>query len=319
MRITASYSISCLALIYFACLFWLSSAVGAQESRSSRHLNLYHCPLSIEHTTVAGDGAYAAVRCCGIELDGCHARDDTGTCYSANVTYTQATGECAKHGQRLCSAGELSRVACCEADNCGTPERVWTRLPTPTAHARRLHRWMYDNNNNKKVIIGIGSGRCGTMSVATLLDRQPDVSVSHEHNTCEGLEWNRPAVTLRQNARAKLAQLQRRPQKVVGDIALWYLPYVDAMLHLHKNLQVVALKRNKEDTIKSFERWFGNIKHFPWVSDQERSKMFPQYVNNRLYPHRAPTPLILTSIVPNTTNLIILPYVLSTAHCSLSW
>eukprot|EP00959_Pyramimonas_sp_CCMP1952_P423843 8878358-Pyramimonas_sp.AAC.1 len=69
---------------------------------------------------------------------------------------------------------------------------------------------------------------------------------------------------------------------MVGDIALWNLPYAEIMLELNENVRVVALKRDKNDTIKSFQRWFGGLKHFPWVTFAERERM-PAYKHMPLY------------------------------------
>mmetsp|Transcript_49562 Transcript_49562/g.94706 ORF Transcript_49562/g.94706 Transcript_49562/m.94706 type:complete len:555 (-) Transcript_49562:188-1852(-) len=131
--------------------------------------------------------------------------------------------------------------------------------------------------SRKTVVIGIGSGRCGTMSLATLLNKQPGTQVSHEHNRCEGLAWNNdghvPSDRRRRfNARRRLAMLRARQAKVVGDIALWYLPYVPMLLE-SRNVRVVALKRNREDTVASFERWFGGMNHFPWALSEEIGRM----------------------------------------------
>ena len=54
---------------------------------------------------------------------------------------------------------------------------------------------------------------------------------------------------------------------IVGDIALWNLPYAEEFLKF-KNVKVVALKREKAHTIASFEKWFGKWNHFPWADTE---------------------------------------------------
>jgi len=54
------------------------------------------------------------------------------------------------------------------------------------------------------------------------------------------------------------------------------------MLALNDRVRVVALKRPKDDTVKSFERWFGGLRHFPWVTVAERDHM-PDYQHLTLY------------------------------------
>eukprot|EP00854_Cymbomonas_tetramitiformis_P019906 gene19906-23815_t len=58
--------------------------------------------------------------------------------------------------------------------------------------------------------------------------------------------------------------LQRQHGKIVGDVALWYLPYVEAFIKLDPTVRIIALKRDRTDTVRSFGRWFGGMKHFPW-------------------------------------------------------
>lgn len=41
-----------------------------------------------------------------------------------------------------------------------------------------------------------------------------------------------------------------------------------------RNVRVVALKRNREDTVASFERWFGGMNHFPWVGAESMWSLF---------------------------------------------
>ena len=59
---------------------------------------------------------------------------------------------------------------------------------------------------------------------------------------------------------------------VLGDIGFHYLPYVDSLLRLDPCLQVVVLRRDRQDTLSSFEAWFGDpsFRHFPWASQQTR-------------------------------------------------
>ncbi len=129
----------------------------------------------------------------------------------------------------------------------------------------------------KTVIIGIGTGRSGTLSVAKFFDQQRDSAVTHEWQQCKGLWWYEASFS---NAKARYESYIQRKGTFVGDVALWNLPYVEYFLEF-PNVKVVALKRVKNDTLKSFEKWFGALKHFPWITDAQRK--FTSYRDNKIY------------------------------------
>ena len=145
-------------------------------------------------------------------------------------------------------------------------------IPFPLNLIEENRQVNYQNTSktsSKTIIIGIGTGRCGTLALSKLLSAQLKSEVFHEHRSCRNLEWTRA----KSPNGAKLAELrykwfstQLRATKMtlVGDVALWYLPYIEYFLK-HEDVKVVVLKRNKTDTVRSFEKWFGKIRHFPWT------------------------------------------------------
>lgn len=48
-------------------------------------------------------------------------------------------------------------------------------------------------------------------------------------------------------------------------------------------MKIIVLKRNRTDTIKSFEKWFGKLHHFPWVSRIEREKFKQVFIGRTPY------------------------------------
>ena len=126
-------------------------------------------------------------------------------------------------------------------------------------------------NVKAQIIIGIGTGRCGTLATSVLLDAQPTVFMPHEFDRCKNFEWN----LAQTDQGLKLAEDRyhlykswindSNPEvKTSGDIALWSLPYAEYFLK-HDDVKILALKRNRADTISSFEEWFGRKRHFPWT------------------------------------------------------
>src|SRR5437667_11423287 len=108
---------------------------------------------------------------------------------------------------------------------------------------------------DRRIILGIGSGRCGTRSLANLLNRQPGTRVTHEEPP--RLPWRIP------HARAmaqRLAQIERsRQEQVVGDVALYYLPYVEQAIEHSPDVRILCLKRPREEVIESFCRWIDKV------------------------------------------------------------
>lgn len=125
------------------------------------------------------------------------------------------------------------------------------------------------------ILIGIGTGRCGTMAFSKLVDAQPHALVTHEAEYCKDYHWFDAdgmdgAYYTKMRYQRYLSRANHKTGTLLsGDIALWNLPYVEHWL-AYPNVKIVALKRIRADTIKSFTSWFGKIKHFPWMTQIER-------------------------------------------------
>lgn len=135
------------------------------------------------------------------------------------------------------------------------------------------------------IVFGLGTGRSGTASLAKLLNTQKDALCFHEMNpSCVRffgtprpilntvdefqaiLDGGDPAmltVDLGRGVAAKaydeLCAMKR--VRTIGDIAFYYLSYVEAIAARNANVRFICLKRNKEATVRSWmrkseiERW----------------------------------------------------------------
>lgn len=165
---------------------------------------------------------------------------------------------------------KLINLKACQAENKkaqhkASPAITNTPIPDDLSFKPLPKKWQH-----KTIVLGIGTGRSGTMALSRLLDSQANTRVSHEWRKCYLLEWSIP------KDNPNLAQLAAdlrihtyaaRNADYIGDIALWYLPYVEMFLK-HSNVKIIALKRNKEDCINSFVKWFGQWRHFPWLKPE---------------------------------------------------
>jgi hypothetical protein len=126
------------------------------------------------------------------------------------------------------------------------------------------------------IVIGLGSGRSGTASLAKLLNAQPDALCFHEMNpSCVRFSGTpRPVLNTLDEfqaildggdpsaltvdlgrpvaARAYDALCRMERVRLIGDIAFYYLSYVEAMAARNPNVRFLCLKRDRGETIRSW-------------------------------------------------------------------
>jgi len=102
--------------------------------------------------------------------------------------------------------------------------------------------------SNKKIILGVGSGRCGTLSLAVLLDLQKDSKFTHERPPLMPFEPCTHAYD------AKKKQILELEDTYVGDVASSLIGYTEWFIEDYPNIKIVCLKRNKKECIESFLR-----------------------------------------------------------------
>lgn len=155
---------------------------------------------------------------------------------------------------------------------------------------------MESDVNSKSIVIGLGTGRSGTASLTSLLDQQIGGVCFHEMNpSCAVFSGNpQPHINAAVEFRALLAggdrarlcidysrptsvqtynKLQGMPRlNLIGDIAYYYLNYVDEILATVPECVFVCIKRDREQTISS---WLNksSIKRWKslWLADRIKS------------------------------------------------
>ncbi len=139
----------------------------------------------------------------------------------------------------------------------------------------------------KRIIIGLGSGRSGTASLAHLINRQPNAICFHELNpsSVRFAGTLKPIVNTVEEFSAILnggdpslltVDMTRRPSvetyeelqkiksvKFIGDIGHYYLRYVENLMALQLPISFVCLKRDKEETVQS---WMAKTRVVRWPS-----------------------------------------------------
>lgn len=118
----------------------------------------------------------------------------------------------------------------------------------------------------KKFIFGLGTGRCGTQSLAHLLNQQNDSMCVHEGvfytefieknkiRSIGGLEKfiHLPWKIDKDILIRILLLMEGLKYSYVGDVAFYYLPYIDDIIQLIPSAKFICLKRTRQSVIKSF-------------------------------------------------------------------
>lgn len=97
----------------------------------------------------------------------------------------------------------------------------------------------------KPVIIGCGTGRCGTQTLAKILN---DCDYQHcTHERAPSMTW----IFDEELYQTRLEDFKR--SHTHGDIALQYLPYLERFIEDLEKVKIVVLKRDRKEVIRSFD------------------------------------------------------------------
>jgi len=97
-----------------------------------------------------------------------------------------------------------------------------------------------------QMIFGMGTGRCGTVSLTTLLNKQPGVSSTHEGQFCP---WEHDLVSFYQSV---LKEIFLGKKARVAPVAFYWIKYLGDIFRDVRDPKVICLKRRREEVIKSF-------------------------------------------------------------------
>ncbi len=138
--------------------------------------------------------------------------------------------------------------------------------------------------DGRQLVIGMGTGRCGTVSLATLLDAQPAAWVLHE-GVLDGahrmLPWQPDPDALDR----WLGTLRARSDghALFGDVGPYFLPYVELLAEREPEARFVCLKRDRAETVRSFLQKTEGRNHWydhggdGWAEDPLWDPAFPSF------------------------------------------
>ena len=131
----------------------------------------------------------------------------------------------------------------------------------------------------KKVILGVGTGRCGTMSLSNLLNLQKNSNFTHELDQKDRLPWE---INL-DKFNHYLESIITREKSFVGDVSFYLLPYVHFVLEKFPDSKIIILQRDKEQTVSSYLKKVPKRNHwmphrgFHWFLDPNWDPCYPKF------------------------------------------
>ena len=149
-----------------------------------------------------------------------------------------------------------------------------------------------ENTKNRKIIIGLGSGRSGTASLAFFLDSQSDSYVVHEssfglpglfkYTVGNYLPWETNERAFN-NWYNKL-QSYSRSHQYYGDVCSSLIQYVPQILALNPDVVFVCLKRDKKKVVNSFKKITFGVNHWKKTTLNKYFDywydMYPKYLDD---------------------------------------
>jgi hypothetical protein len=138
---------------------------------------------------------------------------------------------------------------------------------------------------NKQLIISIGTGRCGSVSLSKFLSAQEYVSVLHEgrldsHKIRKLIKWGNDEKNLFEWLEFLLSL---DGNKFVGDTGMYYLPYIEQIIEKYPQVKIIVMERDKEEVVKSYikkttgrNHWFDHDGK-QWDKDDKWDPCYPKY------------------------------------------
>ena len=112
------------------------------------------------------------------------------------------------------------------------------------------------------IVIGYGTGRCGTQSLASFLNQQEGFNVTHEKVP---LGWT-PFNAHREQSIKKFISTA---EYVIGDIGYYWVNHIDYMLKEYPKTKVINITRKDEEVIESFWTYKAHVREFVSFMENE--------------------------------------------------
>jgi hypothetical protein len=133
------------------------------------------------------------------------------------------------------------------------------------------------DKKERTIFVGCGTGRCGTTSLTKLIGGCKDAVCAHERRPL--LPW----IFNDDLFQERVQWFSSSTARITGDVAYFYLPYLEKLIGVFPNMKVVCIERGRQEVIDSFmwkTRWqnrWHNHDGVEWVKDNVWDPTFPKY------------------------------------------
>lgn len=131
------------------------------------------------------------------------------------------------------------------------------------------------------LVIGLGTGRCGSVSLSKILNSQKDSYFTHEFGVIPK-DWER-----RIPLEVEFAKHIFSGKKIFGDVASYNLEITKYYLNSGIDLKAIILKRDRQKVIDSFLKKSNGRNHWMehegvWWNHDKWDKCFPNFKANSI-------------------------------------
>ena len=110
------------------------------------------------------------------------------------------------------------------------------------------------------IVIGYGTGRCGTQSLASFLNQQKGFNITHEaiyHSWYQTPEYE-----------STVDKLLAMKGAVIGDIAYYWIKHLNKLFSTVDNLKVINITRDIDEVIESFWTYNNSIRMYMVINNK---------------------------------------------------
>ena len=139
--------------------------------------------------------------------------------------------------------------------------------------------------SKQQLVIGLGTGRSGTVSLSKFLNTHEGIRMFHEgiinKTRRKTFKWqgeDNDVVSW-----IRLLKSEFPDAMVLGDVGFYYLQYVDSLVEAFPDVQFIVMERNKAEVVESFMKKTRGRNHWKnhnglwWRKNPEWDKSFPKY------------------------------------------
>lgn len=137
----------------------------------------------------------------------------------------------------------------------------------------------------RQIFLGTGAGQCGMNLLAEILGQQASSRITLEQRPL--LPWNQPAG--QPGIRERMERwAAKHEEQILGDVATFYLPYVEQAIAFDPDVRIVCLQRPCDEIVAAYCRQIDQHFSVPtdhwsavpapgWSHDPLWTRTFPQY------------------------------------------